>query len=68
VQVVDQTALPAPSEVDGAIGSSGYRIGAFDRLIVDVFGFEELKAREVQVDAAGPQHRRPATPPKRPTG
>lgn len=53
VQVVDQTALPAPSEVDGAIGSSGYRIGAFDRLIVDVFGFEELKAREVQVDAAG---------------
>ncbi|WP_244857887.1 polysaccharide biosynthesis/export family protein [Sphingopyxis granuli] len=53
VQVVDQTELPAPTEVDGAPGTAGYRIGAFDRLIVDVFGFEEMKEREIQVDAAG---------------
>lgn len=53
VQVVDQTAMPPPTEADGAPGTAGYRIGAFDRLIVDVLGFEEMTAREVQVDAAG---------------
>jgi polysaccharide export outer membrane protein len=53
VQVVDATALPAPTEADGAVGGKGYRIGPFDRLIVDVFGFDTLKSREIQVDAAG---------------
>ncbi|WP_332818652.1 polysaccharide biosynthesis/export family protein [Sphingopyxis sp.] len=53
VQVVDATELPAPTEADGAVGSKGYRIGPFDRLVVDVFGFNELRAREIQVDAAG---------------
>lgn len=53
VQVVDATELPAPTEADGAVGSRGYRIGPFDRLVVDVFGFESLKAREIQVDASG---------------
>lgn len=53
VQLVDKTEMPPPGEADGAAGPRGYVIGPFDRLIVDVFGFEELKAREVQVDAAG---------------
>ncbi len=53
VQVVDATELPAPTEADGAVGGQGYRIGPFDVLVVDVFGFEELNAREIQVDAAG---------------
>lgn len=53
VQVVDATELPAPTEIDGAVSNKGYRIGPFDRLVVDVYGFETLKAREIQVDAAG---------------
>lgn len=53
VHMVDATELPAPTEADGAVGSRGYRIGPFDRLVVDVFGFDTLKAREIQVDAAG---------------
>lgn len=49
IQVVGGTELPAPVVAD----DSGYLIGAFDRLIVDIIGFEELNKREFQVDAAG---------------
>lgn len=50
VQVVDAKELPPPTvaNIEG-----GYHIGVFDRLIVDVLGFEELNKRELQVDAAG---------------
>lgn len=50
IQVVDAAELPPPaaSNVGG-----GYLIGAYDRLMVDVLGFEELSKREFQVDAAG---------------
>lgn len=30
-----------------------YRVGAFDKLVIDVFGSEELSNKEVQVDASG---------------
>lgn len=49
IQLVGGTELPAPVNA----GEGGYRIGAFDRLIIDVIGFEELNKREFQVDAAG---------------
>ncbi|HWW55881.1 MAG TPA: polysaccharide biosynthesis/export family protein [Sphingopyxis sp.] len=49
IEVIGGTELPAPTQV----AEGGYHIGAFDRLIVDVIGFEELNKREFQVDAAG---------------
>lgn len=51
VQVVDATELPPPSQKDPA--GQVYRIGAFDRLVIDVQGFTELTDREFQVDTAG---------------
>lgn len=50
IQVVDAAELPPPIAADM---ESGYRIGVYDRLLVDVLGFEELSKREFQVDAAG---------------
>ncbi len=50
IQVVNASELPPPS---AAGMKSGYEIGVFDRLLIDVLGFEELAKREVQVDAAG---------------
>lgn len=50
VQVVGGSELPPPT---AAGMEGGYQIGMFDRLIIDVLGFEELAKREVQVDAAG---------------
>ena len=52
IQVLEMTALPAPLSAADASGEPSYRIGAFDKLIIDVFGVEEL-AREVQVDGSG---------------
>lgn len=49
IQVVDATELPPPS----TDMENGYRIGVYDRLLVDVLGFQELNKRELQVDAAG---------------
>lgn len=49
IELVGGTELPPPVHA----GERGYRIGAFDRLIIDVIGFEELNKREFQVDAAG---------------
>ncbi|MEO6388420.1 MAG: polysaccharide biosynthesis/export family protein [Croceibacterium sp.] len=51
LQVLDTQALPPPVDAD-ASGAVTYRIGPFDRLLIDVFGVEEL-AREVQVDGSG---------------
>lgn len=52
VQVVDAVVLPVPEHalLDS---TTGYRIGPFDKIIVDVFGFPDLTRREVQVDASG---------------
>lgn len=51
--VMPATELPAPSVADFTAVSRPYIVGPFDRLIIDVFGIEELNNREVQVDAAG---------------
>ena len=44
--------LPPPSRVDLTQTNRPYLIGPFDKLLIDVFGIEELK-REVQADASG---------------
>jgi polysaccharide biosynthesis/export protein len=53
VQVVDATALPAPDRGDLIEVNRPYLIGPFDKLIIDVFGIEELSKKEVQTDAGG---------------
>ena len=50
VQVVGATELPPPSD---AGLDRGYRVGAMDRIVVDVFGFQEITARRMQVDSSG---------------
>lgn len=51
IQVIDATALPSPFGPEGG-AKPDYRIGAFDRLAIDVFGVKDF-TREVQVDGSG---------------
>jgi polysaccharide biosynthesis/export protein len=53
LEVFNGTELPAPDRSDLVAESRPYLIGAFDRLVIDVFGIPELSAREVQTDASG---------------
>lgn len=53
VTVVSQGALPEPLRVDLFEQNRPYLIGPFDKLIIDVFGIEELSKKEVQTDAGG---------------
>jgi polysaccharide biosynthesis/export protein len=53
VQVRGATELPSPTGIVNDPAADVYRIGPMDRLIIDVYGFETLAAREVQVDASG---------------
>ncbi len=53
IQVISGTALPAPDRSDMLSETRPYLIGPFDKLTIDVFGIEELSAREVQTDASG---------------
>lgn len=50
---VDVSELPGPGGELGADQAYIYRIGAFDKLVVDVMGFSELKDRRVTVDGSG---------------
>lgn len=45
--------LPAPSFTDLQPTDRPYRVGPFDRLVIDVFGSPDLSDKEVQVDASG---------------
>jgi polysaccharide export outer membrane protein len=45
--------MPAPSVADLQASERPYRVGPFDKLVIDVFGSEELSKKEVQVDASG---------------
>jgi polysaccharide export outer membrane protein len=45
--------LPAPDRTDLLSESRPYLIGPFDKLMIDVFGIEELSQKEVQTDASG---------------
>jgi polysaccharide biosynthesis/export protein len=53
LQVVKQGALPEPMRIDLFEQNRPYLIGPFDKLIIDVFGIEELSKQEVQTDAGG---------------
>ena len=53
ISVVPAHELPAPEITDFTTDARPYLVGPFDKLTIDVFGIEELTAREVQVDAAG---------------
>ncbi|MHA6317715.1 polysaccharide biosynthesis/export family protein [Altererythrobacter sp. CAU 1778] len=45
--------LPEPSSTDILQENRPYLIGPFDKLVIDVFGIEELSQREVQADVGG---------------
>jgi polysaccharide biosynthesis/export protein len=51
LNVVQSDVLPAPDRAD--LAARPYYVGPFDKLTIDVFGIEELSAKEVQVDASG---------------
>ena len=53
VQVAQQGELPEPTRADLFEQNRPYLIGPFDKLIIDVFGIEELSKKEVQTDAGG---------------
>jgi polysaccharide biosynthesis/export protein len=53
VKLVQSGALPTPDRRDITVEDRPYLIGPFDKLTIDVFGIEELQAREVQTDASG---------------
>jgi polysaccharide export outer membrane protein len=45
--------LPPPERADLFEQNRPYLIGPFDKLVIDVFGIEELSQKEVQTDAGG---------------
>ena len=53
LQVIDGIVLPAPTRNDIVQQDRPYLIGPFDKLVIDVFGIEELSKKEVQTDASG---------------
>jgi polysaccharide export outer membrane protein len=53
VQIANSDELPAPTRADLIEQNRPYLIGPFDKLIIDVFGIEELSKKEVQTDAGG---------------
>lgn len=53
ITVMQGSELPAPDRADLLSESRPYLIGPFDKLMIDVFGIEELSQKEVQTDASG---------------
>lgn len=53
ITVMESSELPAPDRSDLLAESRPYLIGPFDKLMIDVFGIEELSKKEVQTDASG---------------
>jgi polysaccharide biosynthesis/export protein len=53
VEVVQSGELPSPDRADLVELNRPYLIGPFDKLLIDVFGIEELSKKEVQTDAGG---------------
>jgi polysaccharide export outer membrane protein len=43
--------LPPPARQDATMDVRSYTVGPFDKLVIDVFGIEDLSRREVQTDA-----------------
>lgn len=53
VSIAKAGELPPPERADLFEQNRPYLIGPFDKLIIDVFGIEELSKKEVQTDAGG---------------
>ncbi|MGK6323009.1 polysaccharide biosynthesis/export family protein [Sphingomonas sp. DT-51] len=53
LHVVQSQTLPPPQTADLAALDRPYRVGPFDKLSIDVYGINELRDREIQVDASG---------------
>lgn len=53
VQAITSGELPPPGRSDLIEQNRPYLIGPFDKLVIDVFGIEELSNKEVQTDAGG---------------
>jgi polysaccharide biosynthesis/export protein len=53
ISIVSGTELPAPDRSDLVAQDRPYLIGPFDKLVIDVFGIEDLSEKEVQTDASG---------------
>lgn len=53
VEFAQAGTLPPPSRADLVADTRPYLIGPFDKLIIDVFGVDELSKKEVQTDAGG---------------
>ena len=51
IQFAQPGALPPPSRGDLVAENRAYLIGPFDKLVIDVFGIEDLSKKEVQTDA-----------------
>jgi len=52
-QVLNQADLPAPAARETAASARPYLIGPQDKLLIDVYGMENLMNREIMTDAAG---------------
>ena len=53
IKVVRGDSMPAPDRADLVGNDRPYLIGPFDKLVIDVFGIDELSKKEVQTDASG---------------
>ena len=53
VTVVEGSELPSPTGILGDSAVSVYRIAALDRIVLDVYAFSQLSAREIEVDESG---------------
>ncbi len=53
LQVVNSGVLPPPTREDTVVSDRPYYIGAFDKLVISVFGIDELNKIEVLTDGAG---------------
>jgi polysaccharide biosynthesis/export protein len=53
IQAITVNELPTPTPVDFKAADRPYRIGPFDRLVVNVFRVPDLSDLQIQVDASG---------------
>jgi polysaccharide biosynthesis/export protein len=53
IKVLESKSLPIPDRSDLIGEDRPYLIGPFDKLVIDVFGIEDLSKKEVQTDASG---------------
>lgn len=53
LKVVSDNEMPNPDRADLISSTVTYFVGPFDRLVINVFGMEELSQVEVQVDGSG---------------